>query len=317
MKNTNNIQKIKFILLVAIIGLGIHFASAFPAPVNPPSNDVTGIADITDQYQAKGYNFINTTPLTKFDIDDSSDINETLSTNALAVFVDTIVGNDTYVNGLTGPNYVCSDHTGKLVICTGGGGGGGGPMCGNGIVEGSEDCDLGAGNGPWPITCSTSCTLNAGGGGGGPVGNVYFSGNFRWGKLNYYGPATHPAIIAYVDLYGSQSPSVPSGPAHTPQTKFYIPANSTQSYDITGISNPANYMNDPCNGIGCEIEGTGGFSYGAVGSVSPANVTGTQLPAAPAHVCRFDPPEYPGPYFTTYPVNQSCSSYAPGSTQYQ
>jgi hypothetical protein len=35
------------------------------------------------------------------------------------------------------------------------------PFCGNGVAEGSEQCDLGAGNGPFPATCSTSCTTNA------------------------------------------------------------------------------------------------------------------------------------------------------------
>lgn len=34
------------------------------------------------------------------------------------------------------------------------------PFCGNGVAEGTEACDLGAGNGPFPATCSTSCTEN-------------------------------------------------------------------------------------------------------------------------------------------------------------
>lgn len=38
-------------------------------------------------------------------------------------------------------------------------------VCGNGVVEGSESCDLGGGNGACPSTCSTSCTTNVCGGG--------------------------------------------------------------------------------------------------------------------------------------------------------
>lgn len=35
------------------------------------------------------------------------------------------------------------------------------PVCGNGIVEGTEKCDLGSNNGVCPKTCSSACTLNA------------------------------------------------------------------------------------------------------------------------------------------------------------
>ena len=33
-------------------------------------------------------------------------------------------------------------------------------VCGNGIVEALEECDLGAGNGALPVTCSTACRFN-------------------------------------------------------------------------------------------------------------------------------------------------------------
>jgi hypothetical protein len=41
-------------------------------------------------------------------------------------------------------------------------------VCGDGVKEGSEACDLGSGNGDCPATCSTSCTLNTCGGGNPP-----------------------------------------------------------------------------------------------------------------------------------------------------
>jgi len=55
-----------------------------------------------------------------------------------------------------------------------------GPGCGDGIIQGGEQCDAGGSNGPCPATCSTSCTTNSCGGGGGgyvaPVTSAIFSG---------------------------------------------------------------------------------------------------------------------------------------------
>ncbi|MEK6984501.1 MAG: carboxypeptidase-like regulatory domain-containing protein [Nanoarchaeota archaeon] len=45
-------------------------------------------------------------------------------------------------------------------ICPGVGVGVGGPVCGNGVVEGSEACDEGGNNGACPRTCSLGCNLN-------------------------------------------------------------------------------------------------------------------------------------------------------------
>ena len=45
--------------------------------------------------------------------------------------------------------------------------------CGNGIIEGGEQCDADGSNGPCPATCSTSCTTNSCGGGGGGGGGTY------------------------------------------------------------------------------------------------------------------------------------------------
>jgi hypothetical protein len=36
-----------------------------------------------------------------------------------------------------------------------------GPVCGNGVTEGTEQCDLGGSNGACPSTCSATCTNNA------------------------------------------------------------------------------------------------------------------------------------------------------------
>lgn len=44
------------------------------------------------------------------------------------------------------------------------------PVCGNGVREGSEQCDLGSSNGSCPSTCSRTCTTNSCGGGGGGSG---------------------------------------------------------------------------------------------------------------------------------------------------
>ena len=58
---------------------------------------------------------------------------------------------------------VCTDGTECVSgMCVGGFCTAPPPMCGNGLIEGSEVCDSGSGNGAYPADCSTNCRLNAG-----------------------------------------------------------------------------------------------------------------------------------------------------------
>lgn len=97
------------------------------------------------------------------------------------------------------------------------------------------------------------------------VATLYFSGNFRWGKINYVGPATHPAITVNAQLTGTtQYGPTPLDPRIV---VFTIPANQSTSY----------YNGTACNGIGCEIEGTAGFYEGHVHSNSPTSMAGGNI----------------------------------------
>lgn len=94
---------------------------------------------------------------------------------------------------------------------------------------------------------------------------IYFSGNFRWGKINYQGPATHPAISVVAQLTGTtQYGPTPLDPRYV---NFTIPANQSTSY----------YNGNACNGLGCEIEGTAGFYEGHVYSNSPTSMAGGNI----------------------------------------
>lgn len=150
-----------------------------------------------------------------------------------------------------------------------------------------------------------------------PVWNphhVFFTGNFRWGKVHYTGPANHTDLITVrVQLHGTVVPGGTTG-VHVPDTIFYIRPNDTNSYlNISGGT--------PCgsgNSEGCEIEGTGGFVYGVVTSITSS--TNQQLDnyiPSPWHVCRYAEDPYPdGNYFAEL-SQYTCADRHPGSTQYQ
>ncbi len=97
------------------------------------------------------------------------------------------------------------------------------------------------------------------------IATLYFSGNFRWGKINYVGPANHPAITVNAQLTGTtQYGPLPLDPRIV---VFTIPANQSTSY----------YNGQACNGTGCEIEGTAGFYEGHVHSNSPTSMAGGNI----------------------------------------
>lgn len=117
-------QKFKFIALVAALAFGGHLVAAqflpYQGPTAPaPGNNVSGIIDTTDQEQAKGYNSF--TPGVKLDIDKAGDPSDIFSSQNLGIFSQIRVGRslsgDTYVNSLPGPNSVCANDQGTLVIC--------------------------------------------------------------------------------------------------------------------------------------------------------------------------------------------------------
>jgi hypothetical protein len=112
-----NMQLLKIFILTLVIGLGVSFAFAWSGPSGtPPANNVEGIIDVSNVFQSKGYSFTSASP-TVFDIDDANNINETFSTQSLAVWINMFINHDAYVNSLSGPNAVCSDPTGLLTVC--------------------------------------------------------------------------------------------------------------------------------------------------------------------------------------------------------
>lgn len=105
----NSLTNLKFILLAAIIALGVNYVSAWTGPTGiAPANDVAGLIDISTIGQAK-----NTAPISNSKLD----FGGVLSAVNMAVWIDAVVTQDTYVHSLASPNYVCAEHTGKLVLC--------------------------------------------------------------------------------------------------------------------------------------------------------------------------------------------------------
>ncbi|MBP6857933.1 MAG: hypothetical protein KBC11_01940 [Candidatus Pacebacteria bacterium] len=141
MKKTN-LDIIKSFLVILVIGFGVRYASAFPAPANPPANDVSGLINTTSTGQAKGG-----TPTDPIGI--TLETKGLMSGNNLAVWRTDgakVLSGYVQINNLN-PNSVatgvCSDSTGKLTSCllTTVGGGGGFPPVSNGVaVSVSRNC---------------------------------------------------------------------------------------------------------------------------------------------------------------------------------
>lgn len=108
-------QNIFFLALALILGIGMNYVSAWTGPTGTaPANDVSGLIDITPQYQAKG---TIPTDMILLDVDDPTSTTDTFSTTSSAVWNETVVDDDTFVESLTGPEFICADENGKLIIC--------------------------------------------------------------------------------------------------------------------------------------------------------------------------------------------------------
>lgn len=112
----NTKQNIFFLALALVIGLGINYVGAWTGPTGTaPANDVSGLIDVTTNDQIKGH----TTPTIGIllDIDDPTSTSDTFSTTSVAVWNRTVVDDDTFVESLTGPEFICADSNGKLILC--------------------------------------------------------------------------------------------------------------------------------------------------------------------------------------------------------
>ena len=121
------------------------------------------------------------------------------------------------------------------------------PVCGNGIVETGEQCDLGTANGSCPSRCSTSCTNNACGGPGplpGPTQIISLS-------ITQVGVAQHcqTADVSWQTLLMPAGTSVSSTgyieywPTADASKKNHldVTANTTHSAGLTGLSSFSDY----------------------------------------------------------------------------
>ena len=109
-------QNIFFLALALVVGVGLNYAGAWTGPTGTaPANAVSGLIDVTTSYQVKG----NTVPtdLILLDIDDPGSSTDTFSTTNSAIWNETVVDDDTFVESLTGPEFICADENGKLIIC--------------------------------------------------------------------------------------------------------------------------------------------------------------------------------------------------------
>ena len=169
------------------------------------------------------------------------------------------------------------------------------------------------GNGTFNVTFSTQLDVPIP-----PPANVVFTGLYRWGAVKYWGTASHPALTVHVQLHGTQPPlpTTTTG-IHQPDTIFYIPAD--EIYGRQGGPNGAYCYPDPnLETAGCQLENTGGFTYGVVSSITGWSGVDNSIPDNNSyHVCRYDQDGAPdGNYFAT-PYTYSCSFHHPGSTQYR
>ena len=109
-------QNIFFLTLALVVGVGMNYAGAWTGPTGTaPANDVSGLIDVTDENQIKGSN--TPTGGVLLDIDDPTSTTDTFSTTSSAVWNEAIVDDDTFVESLTGPEFICADENGKLIIC--------------------------------------------------------------------------------------------------------------------------------------------------------------------------------------------------------
>ena len=109
-------QNIFFIALALVLGMGMNYVGAWTGPTGTaPANDVSGLIDVTVNNQIKGHTVPTAGIL--LDIDDPTSTTDTLSTTNSATWLYTIVDDDTFVESLTGPEFICADENGKLIIC--------------------------------------------------------------------------------------------------------------------------------------------------------------------------------------------------------
>ena len=112
MKKSNNINNLKYILVILVIALGVKSAMAFPAPANPPSNDISGFINTTAAGQAKGGTPTNPSIITL-------ETKGLMSGNNLAVWGSStkVLSGYVQINSITPRVNICSDNTGKLSPC--------------------------------------------------------------------------------------------------------------------------------------------------------------------------------------------------------
>jgi hypothetical protein len=112
----NTKQNIFFLALALVISVGIHYVGAWTGPTGTaPANDVSGLIDVSTDEQIKGH----TAPTVGIllDVDDPTSTTDTFSTTNSATWLYTIVDDDTFVESLSGPEFICADSTGKLILC--------------------------------------------------------------------------------------------------------------------------------------------------------------------------------------------------------
>lgn len=114
--NQKTKQNIFFLAIALVVGAGLNYAGAWTGPTGTaPANDVSGLIDVTTIEQIKGH----TAPTTGIllDVDDPASTTDTFSTTNSAVWREAVVDDDTFVESLTGPEFICADENGKLIIC--------------------------------------------------------------------------------------------------------------------------------------------------------------------------------------------------------
>ncbi len=115
------LSKLPIVALLLLLAVGVGMTTAQvsswqPPTATPPNNDVTGMIDVSQTWQAKGGG--PAIPGSLLDIDDITNQNDVFATRSLAVWHNTrVVDGSSYVLSLNGPKYVCSDNTGKLTTC--------------------------------------------------------------------------------------------------------------------------------------------------------------------------------------------------------
>lgn len=113
-------QNIFFLALALVVGVGMNYAGAWTGPTGTaPANDVSGLIDVSFEDQVKGRDPSQFPPVTGvlIDVDDPTSSTDTFSTTNSATWIYTIVDDDTFVESLTGPEFICADENGKLIIC--------------------------------------------------------------------------------------------------------------------------------------------------------------------------------------------------------